>query len=470
MVESDVREVHLHLDRPEVKVGLVVGVLVTAAATLLWIRAGHRVVVLSSALDRATLTAALEYVPDHPLVHRRLGMLSLYDPVTLDPLQAVDHFRRAARGNPFDFQSWVLLGEAFETAGQWEAAERAYRKALERAPRYFFPHWLYANFLLRQGATARALAEFEHAVEANPSAAENFSDMIWQSSPTAARDLVHFALRLRSAEAREIITGYLIACGETDEALRIWENLTGDTPGTERLTRSLVAELMRQGKGARAARVWYEGMKRKGYFVSEGDERFWNGGFEYDLAPLSESTSERSGFEWNIESTSAVKADIVESGASAGRRALKLTFLAGEQVTFAGASHSLALSPTTHYRLRFRYRTKEMAAPTGLFVEIAKGLGEDGTSLLARSLPLNPSEDWTAVSLPFETPATDDPIVVRIVRRPVGRLYDFISGSVWFDEFAVESVSAANSPATISRVKGGVSTSEVTYGDAHGHR
>jgi hypothetical protein len=111
-----------------------------------------------------------------------------------------------------------------------------------------------------------------------------------------------------------------------------------------------------------------------------------------------------------------------------------------------------------------------MAAPTGLFVEIAKGLGEDGTSLLARSLPLNPSEDWTAVSLPFETPATDDPIVVRIVRRPVGRLYDFISGSVWFDEFAVESVSAANSPATISRVKGGVSTSEVTYGDAHGHR
>lgn len=446
MVESDVREVYLCLDRPEVKVGLVVGVLVAAAATLLWVRAAHRVVVFSSALDRTNLTAALEYVPDHPLVHRRLGLLFLYDPVGLDPLRAVDHFRRAARGNPFDFQSWALLGEALETAGQGEAAERAYRKALERAPRYFFPHWLYANFLLRQGATARALAEFEHAVEANPSAAENFSDMIWQSSPTAARDLVRFALRLRSPEARGIITGFLIACGETDEALQIWENLTGDTPGMEKLTRSLVAELMRQGKSARAARVWYDGMKRKGYFVTDDDERFWNGGFEYDLAPIaSESAGEQFGFEWNIESTSAVRTDIVESGASAGRRALKLTFLAGEQVTFAGVSHSLALSPATPYRLRFRYRTKEMAAPTGLFVEIAKGLGEDGTSLLARSHPLNPSEDWTAVHLPFETPATDDPIIVRIVRRPVRPLYDFISGSVWFDEFTVEPVSTKNS-------------------------
>lgn len=441
MGESDVREVYLRLDRPGLRVGLVAGALVVAVATLLWVRAEHRVVLLSSALDRVNLTAALEDEPDYPLVHRRLGLLSLYDPVTLDPLRAVDHFRRAARGNPFDFQSWTLLGEALETAGQRDAAERAFRKALERAPRYFFPRWLYANFLLRQGANARALAEFEHAMEANPLAAENFSDMIWQSSPAAARDLMRVALRLRSPEAREIITGYLIARGETDEALRLWENLTGDTPAMERLTRSLVAELMHQGQSRRAARVWRDGMKRKGYTVSDSDERFWNGGFEYDLAPVASEP----GFDWRIQSTSAVKTDIVESGASVGRRALKLTFLAGEGVTFAGVSHALALSPTTPYRLRFRYRTKEMAAPTGLFVEIAKGLGEGAISLLTRSRPLDPSADWAEVCLPFETPATDDPITVRIVRRPIGPLYDVISGSVWFDEFTMEPVSDANS-------------------------
>ncbi|HXF05755.1 MAG TPA: tetratricopeptide repeat protein [Blastocatellia bacterium] len=441
MAESDVRDVYLRLDRPEVRVGLVVVALVAAGATLLWVRAGHRVVQLSSALDGANLTAALEYVPDHPLVHRRLGLLSLYDPLTLEPLRAVDHFRRAARGNPFDFQSWMLLGQALETAGQGEAAERAYRKALERAPRYFLPRWLYANFLLRQGANARALAAFEQAVEANPPAAEIFSDMIWQSSSAAPHDLVQAALRLRSPEAREIITGYLIARGETDEALRLWENLTWDASGMERLTRSLVAELMRQKQFGRAARVWHDGMKRKGYAVSDGDERFWNGGFEYGLAPV---TSEP-GFDWCVRSTSDVKTDIVESGASAGRRALKLTFLAREQVTFAGVSHSLALSPATAYRLRFRYRTKEMVAPTGLLVEIARGFGDGALSLLTRSRPLGPSANWAEVCLPFETPATDDLITVRIVRRPIGPLYDYISGSVWFDEFTVEPVSSAHS-------------------------
>lgn len=444
MIEGDVREVRFRLDRRERKVGLVVMALVAAAAIFHRVEVAHRALLLSAALDGATLASGVDVFASDPRPHRRLGLLSLYHPGALDAQRAVDHFRRAARLSPFDFESWTLLAQAYDAAGQPEAAERAYGKARERAPAYFFPRWLYANFLLRQGAPSRALSEFVRAIEAHPLAAEGFCELIWQASPTAAADLLAVAHRLHASRAQQIIGEYLTARGQTREALQLWDVLPGHTPGTDRFARVLVSELIRQGRLLLAARVWCDRMRRKGYSVGERDERFWNGGFEYDLdtSAFDEGTQEWRGFDWQIESTSAVRADIVEEAEAAeGRRALKLTFLANDQVKFSGVSHDLAVSPGMRYLVRFRYRTKQMTAPTGLLVEIGEGQSSGTTSVLARSRSLPPSGGWTAVVLPFQAPTTANMVVVRIARRPLGPLHDFIAGSAWFDDFVLEPIS-----------------------------
>jgi len=453
MVGSDVRDVCCRLDRLEPRVGLVLIAMGVAAAILLRIGAAHEVLLLCAALDRGHLTAAVARAPDHPLIHRRLGLLSLYDPAGLDADRAVDHFRRAAQANPFDFESWILLAQAYETVGQRAAAERAYLKALDRAPRYFSPHWLYANFLLREGAFAGALAEFRQAVTLHPPAAESVAEMIWQARPHPVADLLGFADELSSAEAQERILAFLVARGHAREALPLWERLIASSTAGDQTTPSLVSGLMREGASRSAAIVWQAWMKRKGYLLSESDASFWNGGFEHDrvVRPGETTDGDEPGFEWSITSTPEVNGDIVETDAFEGRRALELTFLAHEQVNFAGVSHYLALSPATPYALRFRYRTRGMTAPTGLVVEITEQPSEGTVVLLAQSESLSPSADWREVTIPFTTPPRSEIVLLRIARRPVRPLYDFITGRVWFDGFTLEPVTKASASASTER-------------------
>ena len=76
-------------------------------------------------------------------------------------------YERVARLSPHDYRWWVELGRAREQAEDFEAAEKAYRRAVEIAPNYTYPYWQLGNFYLRQDRSEEAFAALKKTAEAS---------------------------------------------------------------------------------------------------------------------------------------------------------------------------------------------------------------------------------------------------------------------------------------------------------------
>lgn len=374
------------------------------------------------------LQEAVHQQPSDPNFRRQLGLLYLLDPVRFDAEQARHQFQRAVELSPFDWSLWIDLGRAYEQCGQKQQAEAAYQKAIALVPTYFRPRWVYANFLLRSDRQEQAIQEFVYLAEANSDAAAQIFNLIWQASGGHSPVLVAFGQRLSSDRNRSPLVAFLARCGKYEEALAVWERMGPDPELKVTSGLTIIAGLIQARRWAEAHHLWQQVLlARFGHLLAD-EMVFWNRGFERE--PL------ESGFDWILQSSPEVDAFLDTTTKQAGTRSLQLRFRQHENVRFGGVSHYLLVTPSTHYRLQFEYKTEDMLAHNGLAVEVTDA--ERPGRWRAVSPPLRNPTEWTEEALTFQTPADTRVILLRILRQPTNVLHDYIAGKVWFDEFALE--------------------------------
>ncbi len=382
--------------------------------------------------DLESLRQAVSLLPDDPEIHRRLGRLYLLDPLALDPSRALMHFQRAVEASPFDHTLWIDVGRAYEQRDRSEEAERAYRRAVTLAPRYFRPRWIYANFLLRHGRLAEGVTELEHLIEADPDAMRHIFDLVWQATGEEGRVLVAWGRRSTSDRVRAELIRFLADRQGYEGALIVWRAMGRQTRFKLESGLHLVSVLMSAHQWDRAARVWQEVLLDHDERLSIDDLRFWNRNFERERWG--------EGFDWRIESSQGVDVRIDDTTSWDGERSLRLRFRQHNGLHFEGVYHDVLIEPARDTILRFRYKTKGMLARNGVVVEITDAVHPGRWR--ARTPPLGNPTEWTEETLSFRPPPETHILRLRIVRRPMDILHDYVAGEIWFDAFSLEPASA----------------------------
>ncbi len=377
--------------------------------------------------DVNNLRTALTYYPAQPDVHSRLGLYHLYNPLLFDPAEAVRHFEAAVRLEPFHSRAWSNLGRGYEELNDLVRAEAAYRLGIDLAPHHFNPHWAYANFLLRQGDLDRAFGEFRRVVEIYPDSSGIICESVWQASGGDVAALFEFGTQLHSAKANWGMTRCLMERQEFQSSVDLWTMMPSDDSLKVESGRSLIPLLTQANQWSLAHHVWKQVVSKEVRDVSPSDLVLWNGGFEVNAKTKI--------FDWSFSNSDDVEVSLDSWERQQGQQSLLIDFKQHQNVKFDGVSHTLWVEPSKKYRFRFYYKTDGIPQDNGIAIILTDAEVPD--RFRAQSTPLIPEQEWTSQEIVLETPAETRFIRLRIVRRPVGKIYDYIEGKIWFDSFSL---------------------------------
>ncbi|MCP9493210.1 MAG: carbohydrate binding domain-containing protein [Pyrinomonadaceae bacterium MAG19_C2-C3] len=339
-----------------------------------------------------------------------------------DDTQAAMRFiERAVNLRPEDFGLWVALGRLRDKSGDATAARYAFEQAIIYAPYYAEAHWQLGNVLLREGNQAAAFEELRRAAASDPALAAYTINLAWRSSGRDAATTVEL-LQPQTDEARLALANFLVAQGNTAEALSLYEQARSVS---ENAMQGLLTRLF-ETKNFRLARDL--SLKRQGVTLN-GMDTISNGGFESELkrgATL---------FGWRIAGSGGSPQVSVDSSVkSEGKRSVVIRW--GGDFGGNNLSQLFIVEPDTRYRLSFIARTQEIVSGGLPLVTVTDAATP--TLTLAQSPPLpSGTADWKPYVVDFTTSPTAQAVVVTLAREGCAAPCP-IFGRVWLDDFEVQ--------------------------------
>src|ERR1043165_1380609 len=374
-----------------------------------------------------TAQSAARLAPEDPLSHLTLARLYRvsFDPAELP--RSLEEYDRAAALGPNDYLVWTEVGRARASSGDAEGGVAALERAVALAPNYAEPRWHLGNALLRAGRTDEAFAELRRAADADPARYRpqvfNLAWQLYDQNMPRVLEAVG-----RTPEARAQLVGVLVGRGRFDDAVSVWSSLG---PQEKRQQGGaglgLARSLYDHGQLRRALQVLGEA----GEAADAVPEKISNGGFESDV-----SAPGRQLFEWQV-TPSSVQIALDGSVAHGGRRSLRLLFNSASQVDFRNVWQTVAVEPSTRYRLTYFVRTDNLKSAATLLTLVVDATNE--STVLAQSQPVpNETNDWQQASVEFTTGPKTEGVVVRIVRADCPDQSCPIYGKIWYDDFDLE--------------------------------
>jgi hypothetical protein len=381
-----------------------------------------------TARDFDTAESAARLSPRDPLAHLMLARLHR---VTFEPEELPESLRQyeqAAALAPNDYLIWMEMGRARAAAGDTEGGISALRRAVGLAPAYAQPRWHLGNQLMRAGRTDEAFEELRRAADADPTLRPQVFNLAWQ---VYNQDMPQVIAAIgNSPQARAQLVGVLVGRQRLDDALRLWASLSEAekkefaSPAGEGLARALFDK-----KAYRAALQ----VQRE---MGAGDlepGRVPNGSFESEIAPAGKKV-----FEWQVTPAAAAQVAIDPRTFHGGRRSLRISFNAAQQIDFKNVSALVVVEPSTRYRLTFYARAEDLKSASTPLVEVFDAAG-DLSAALAASAPIAAgTSDWQQSSVEFTTGARTEAVLVRLNRTPCPEGVCPIFGRVWYDDFDLQ--------------------------------
>jgi tetratricopeptide (TPR) repeat protein len=373
-----------------------------------------------------TAEAAARLAPHDPLAYLTLARLHRYsfDPELLP--RALSEYEQAAALAPNDFMIWTELGRARATAGDIEGGITALRRAVALAPSYAEQRWHLGNVLLRAGRIDEAFEQLRRAGDADPDKYRpQVFNLAWQLyGPDMSRVLDAVG---KTPEARGHLVGVLIGRNRLEDALNVWDSLGPDArhaqvAAGERLAQSLHG----QGQYKRAVRILAEAG-----WQELSPEKVTNGGFESEVGRAGQL------FRWQVTPTAGARVAVDARVARSGTRSLLVLFDSANQVDFRNVWQTVAVEPSTHYRLTYFVRTDSLNTAATLVTIVTNAAVENETLVSSQPVPTG-TNDWQQVSLEFTTGPKTEGIVIRLVRAacPAGGCP--VYGKIWYDDFDLQ--------------------------------
>ncbi|MEJ5207475.1 hypothetical protein [Denitratimonas sp. CY0512] len=336
-------------------------------------------------LQDATLTAH-RLLRNSPLQAQALVLLARVADARHDP-QVAELFQIAVQRSPRDqyARAW-LIGEQLR-AGRHDEALMHVNKLLGYAP------WL-RGALLPVLAKATADQGFAAAMVAvlneSPSWRSAFLNTLLKEADQVAIDSVYGGLldanALSDAEARQWFE-WLAKAGSWGQAYSYW------------------VSWLRLPKGTSLSLVH-------------------DGGFDAVASGV--------GFDWHMQGGSGV---LIERVLDGGNPVVQVAFL-GRRTERIGLHQTLLLAPG-RYRLQFRAKGRDLRSDRGIRWALRCN---GGNPMQANADVLQGSFDWKPVQMAFEVPLDSCPSQVLALENPGARgAGKIVSGTLWFDDFAVVS-------------------------------
>jgi Flp pilus assembly protein TadD len=346
---------------------------------------------------------------------------SKFSPESIE--RSVLMFEEVVRRSPNDFRWWIELGRAYEQAERPENAEMAFRRAVELAPTYTFPHWQFGNFYLRQDRSEEAFSELRKTTERSIVYREQVFSLAWDyfdKDPAQVEQLAADTPEVRSALAL-----FYAARGSADNALRIWNTLSAEQKPLYLDTARRIARSLFEKRRFREA---LEFSIQSGIDPEAQFESVSNGGFEKFIGG-----SEDNIFGWQIYRGDG-KVDILPDSnvKFEGAKSLRIAFKGYNKPEMHNVIQFIAVEPGARYRLTFMLRTDNLRSGGPPLIQIISGMENRG---IAASEPFTAgSADWTPVAVEFTAPSDFDSVHIRTGRVSCGEECP-VSGTIWYDDF-----------------------------------
>ena len=153
---------------------------------------------------------------------------------------SVRMFETVVRLSPYDFRWWIELGHAYEQAEQIDRAEAAFKRAVELAPAYTFPHWQFGNFYLRQNRNEEAFAELRKTTEKSVAYREQVFSLAWDYFDKDPQKLE--AVAASGPDVSATLASFYATRGRAEDALRVWNTLTEEQKAPHEATARAIAQ------------------------------------------------------------------------------------------------------------------------------------------------------------------------------------------------------------------------------------
>ena len=332
-------------------------------------------------------------------------------------------YENAVRLSPFDYRWRIELARAYDQGDRALEAEREFKKAIDLAPTYAYPHWQLGNFYLRQGRTDDAFAELKKAAMNNHTYREQVFSLAWDYFDKDPRKVEQLAPD--APDARAGLALFFAARGKAADSLRVW-NLLSDN---EKAAIPQFANLMAQGLySQRCFPQSLEFFRQLGIDTDAQPGAVTNPGFERTILPAEESP-----FGWQI-TRSEPKVDITADGSTkhSGSRSLRVAFRNYPKAEFYNIFQIIAVEPNKSYRLTFWVLTENLKTSGTPLLQV---MNANDDKLLAASKPFSTgSTEWQQYSISVKTPENCSGLRIQTARVPCGEQCPIV-GTFWYDDF-----------------------------------
>lgn len=340
--------------------------------------------------------------------------------------EALDDFRRATRLDPHSDRLWMALANAYEEAGKYDDARRAYQKALAQHPVSATVAWRYGNFLLRRGETQQAADQVRRALidkpDLVPSAVSQFS------KAGAGLDLIlDSVLPSRPGDYLAAID-YFVSERNDDAALAAWRKLVrlGRKVSFQR-SLDLVNHLIAHDHVDEAYEVWRQALANSGQASARQARRqgslIFNGRFARSLV--------NGGFGWRQTPAPGAVFNLVGDVTHGSPRAARVSFDGSENVDYSNLFQYVAITPGDRYRFSAFMRTAGISTDSGPRFVLLSG---DPGQAVAETPMMTGTHPWTEVRADFTAGPNMKGLMVVLRRAPSDLFANRIRGTVWVDD------------------------------------
>lgn len=335
---------------------------------------------------------------------------------------SVKMFEDVIRLSPYDFRWWIELARTYEQSDRIPEAERAFKRAIELAPNYTFPHWQAGNFYLRQGRTEEAFASLKKTTENNLAYREQVFSLAWEyfdKDPLKVEQLAG-----DSADTRSYLALFLATKKSPLDSLRIWNKLSDEEKATNAVVAKAITQSLYERRFFKAAA---EFSRQVGIDPQAQFETVSNNGFEKPIAPKGESY-----FGWNMLDVEKMKVEFDPNQKREGARSLRVSFTGYGKPDLFNVWQSVAVEPSKQYRLSFWVRTENLRSGGPPIVTILSG--SDNKPITGSKTFPNGTNDWQEFVIDFVTPGDADGIIIGTGRLTCGDDCPIV-GTFWYDDF-----------------------------------
>jgi len=419
-----------------------INVIARVLLSLLILAAGSKVFCSLVALQIARavpgpfgLNEAIRWDPQGPEYFFELGVLYRDQLESQDLPAARRSFETALNLNPYDWQSWLELGRAYEVSGLSQQAETAYLKAVGLNPRSSSYHWRVANFYIRTGDLEKSYGYLQTALAINPSYRKIGLALLWNAG-VAPQEIDR--VWPNDTESRLLLLDFLVKNQGGDHPTadfvdQQWARLlAGEHPPAVTQGVFYPQHLVKTGR-YREARIHWIRLAEKNSLLdgpyARKENFLWNGRFEM---PFSKAP-----FDWRVPAPGRFSIARTPKEGVDGTPGLRLDFPGAENIDFRGIQQQVLVEPGQTYEFFFDARSASISTEQGLYFQILDSA--TGGSLLETEQVLG-TTSWKRYSSSFRVGAGTNLLLVVQRRRPSRRIDNLLRGSVWFDTVILRSV------------------------------